>query len=233
MFFLIFSILPIALDANISVQDSINTAIFEYDKGNYKKVVEILQSVVSDTRLAPDDEINARTYLAFSYVALGNIQEAKNQFIIILKKKDRFSLNPEFVSPKIINVFNEAEKTLKKPMENKIIKIKSAPESTVRCLLKSSVFPGWGQLARGDKKKGTILIGAFSVSFVALALSHFACISAKDSYMKATTQQDIDYQYSRYNFAYKTRYIIFEVNLFVWGYSAIDILLSEPKGNIE
>jgi len=164
---------------------------------------------------------------------LGNIQEAKNQFITILKKKDRFSLNPEFVSPKIINVFNEAEKTLKKPMKNKIIKIKSAPESTFRCLLKSSVFPGWGQLARGDKKKGTVLIGAFSVSFAALALSHLACTSAKDSYMKATTQQDIDYQYSRYNFAYKTRYIIFEVNLFVWGYSAIDILLSEPKGNIE
>lgn len=191
----------------------------------------ILEEIIKDTTIIVDEEINARTYLAFSYVALDKRAEAKAQFITLLKKKEGFSLNPEFVSPKIIEVFKEAEKMVKEPVT--IIKIKKPPSGLTECLVKSSLLPGWGQLARGENKKGSFLIGAFSVSIAALSLSHLACLSARNSYMNAVTKSDIEYQYSRYNFTYKTRYIMMEISLCVWLYSLTDIFLTEPKKNIE
>lgn len=209
-----------------TVHESINKAIILYDAGNFTGAITVLESVLEDTTLALDDEISSRTYLAFSYVACGKRAEAKEQFVTILRQKEGFSLNPEFVSPKIIEVFEEAEKMVKEPQTNNIITIKRHP-GLRECLVKSSLFPGWGQHARGEDKKGKFLMGAFSVSVTALALSHLAYLSAESSYMSAETKSDIEHQYSRYNFAYKTRYIMFETSLLIWVYAVTDLFLTE------
>lgn len=155
--------------------------------------------------------------------------EAKSEFIKILKKNKNFCLNPEFVSPKIIDVFEKAEKSFETGNSNNVIKIRKTPPSNTQCLVKSTLFPGWGQISRGESKKGKLLMGTFSVSLAALALSHFAYLSAENSYLSAVTKSDIEYQYSRYNFAYKARYITAEISLFIWLYGISDILLDEPK----
>jgi len=209
----------------------LNKATLLYDAGEYEKVIEILKSVTTDTTITREEEINARTYLAFSFVAMDKKTEAKNQFIIILKKEAGFSLNPEFVSPKIMEVFNEAEKMIKKPQANNIIKIKKPPPGTMHCLIKSSLFPGWGQLTRREERKGKLLMGSFVVSITALALSQLAYLSAENSYENAVTKSDIDYQYSRYNFTYKTRYIISEITVFLWIYSVTDIFIGKGEHN--
>jgi tetratricopeptide (TPR) repeat protein len=226
--FFLFSIFSF-LYGEKSNKDNINKAILLYDNGEYKNVVDILQKLVQDTTISLEDEINARTYLSFSYIALGRKTEAKAQFIKILKKNKNFSLNPEFVSPKIMEVFEEAKKSIETGNSNNIIKIRKTPPSTTHCLVKTTLFPGWGQISRGEGNKGKFLIGAFSVSLAALALSHFAYLSAENSYLSAVTKSDIEYQYSRYNFAYKARYITAEISLFIWLYGVSDILLDEHK----
>lgn len=214
-------------------QERLNKAILIYDEGNFQEASNILEEIIEDTIITRDEEISARTYLAFSYVARGKRMEAKKQFIKILKLNEDFSLNPEFVSPKIIKVFKEAEKMTKKPDTEKIIKMKIKPPSTAQCLVKSSLLPGWGQVSRGEKKKGNFLIGAFTVSLAALTLSHLAYLSAENSYMNAEIKSDIEYQYSRYNFTYKTRYIMMEVSLFIWLYAVTDIFMTEPQKELE
>jgi hypothetical protein len=208
------------------VHESINRAIILYDGGNFGEAIDVLESVLEDTTLALDDEISSRTYLAFSYVACGERAQAKEQFVTILRKQEGFSLNPEFVSPKIIEVFKEAEKMVKEPETNNIISIKKVP-STTECLVKSSLFPGWGQHSRGEGKKGKFLMGAFSVSLAAFTLSHLAYLSAESSYMNAETSSDIEYQYSRYNFAYKARYVMAETSILIWVYAITDIFLTD------
>jgi hypothetical protein len=208
------------------VHESINKAIILYDAGNFTEAIDVLEGVLVDTTLALEDEISSRTYLAFSYVACGKNEDAKEQFVIILGKQEGFSLNPEFVSPKIIEVFREAEKMVEEPNTNNIITIKNIP-STTQCLVKSSLFPGWGQHARGEGKKGKFLMGAFSVSLAALTLSHLAFLSAESSYMNAETRSDIEHQYSRYNFAYKARYVMVETSILIWLYGITDILLTD------
>ncbi len=213
------------------MHENINKAIILYDAGNFSDAIDVLESVLQDTTLALEDEISARTYLAFSYVACGKRVDAKEQFVIILKRQEGFSLNPEFVSPKIIEVFKEAEKMVKEPETNNIITIKKVPSKT-ECLVKSSLFPGWGQHVRGEDKKAKFLMGAFSVSLAALTLSHLAYLSSESSYMNAETKSDIEHQYSRYNFAYKTRYVMMETSLLIWLYAVTDLFLTEtPKDN--
>jgi hypothetical protein len=212
--------------AATTIHENINKAIILYDAGNFSDAIDVLEIVLQDTTLALEDEISARTYLAFSYVAFGQKTEAKEQFVTILKKQEGFSLNPEFVSPKIIEVFREAEKMVKEPETNNIITIRKIP-STTECLVKSSLFPGWGQHARGEGKKGKFLMGAFSVSLAALTLSHLAYLSAESSYMNAETRSDIEHQYSRYNFAYKARYVMAETSILIWVYAITDIFLTD------
>ncbi len=209
-----------------TVHEDINRAIILYDGGNFSDAIIVLESVLEDTTLALDDEIGSRTYLAFSYVACGKRVEAKEQFITILRKQEGFSLNPEFVSPKIIEVFEEAEKMVKEPQTNNIITIEKHA-SMSECLVKSCLFPGWGQHARGENKKGKVLMGAFSVSLAALTLSHLAYLSAESSYMSAETRSDIEHQYNRYNFAYKSRYVMLETSILIWVYAVTDLFLTE------
>jgi hypothetical protein len=216
-----------AVSANAeTVHEHINRAIILYDAGNFSEAIHVLEMVVQDTTLALEDEISARTYLAFSYVACDRRAESKEQFVTILRKQKGFSLNPEFVSPKIIEVFREAEKMVQEPETNRIITIKRVP-GTTECLVKSSLFPGWGQHSRGEQKKGKFLMGAFSVSLAALTLSHLAYLSAENSYMNAETRSDIAHQYSRYNFAYKTRSLMVQTSLLIWLYGITDIFLTE------
>jgi hypothetical protein len=220
--------IPSLIHCTEGIEEKLSEAILLYDEGNFQEASIVLKEIIQDTTATEEEEICARTYLAFSLVARDLHHQAKSQFIEILKIKKDFFLNPEFVSPKIIEVFKEAEKVVQRNNSGQIILTKESPPSMTRCLVKSSVLPGWGQISRGENKKGRFLIGAFSVSLAALTLSHLAYLSAENNYMNAETRSDIEYQYSRYNFTYKTRYVLMEVSLFIWLYSMTDIFLNEP-----
>jgi hypothetical protein len=223
-----------SVPAILSAQESnyLGRVVAAYERGYYQEVVVNVQEALVDTSaFNPSDLLYLRTYLAFSLVALNQDDAAVAVFKQMLLVKPKMDLNPEFVSPKIINVFKRAQLEMAQTSgqagwQQGMLFEKGRPGKT-SCLWRSSLWPGWGQTYRGEMKKGKFLkwsslgiAGALGGLWLGTYLSH-------QSYLDATEPSVIEARYNNYNRWYRTRN--FGINLAVsfWIYSALDIMLTD------
>jgi len=81
----------------------------DYFMGDYLGAVKNLQKAVA-LGLRGDDHVSkAHRFLAYSYVALNERNKAKDSFREALKVDPEMRLDPVYVSPKIIDVFEEVK----------------------------------------------------------------------------------------------------------------------------
>lgn len=81
--------------------------ISEYFTGDYRGAVKNLQRSVTLGLKDKDDISKAHRFLAYSYVALNERKKAKDSFRRALIADPKLTLDPVYVSPKIIEVFEE------------------------------------------------------------------------------------------------------------------------------
>jgi len=134
-----------------------------YKSFNYSKVIELSQPLLSGNTLAKEEIIELQTMNAVSYYSLNDESSARKSFIEILKLDSNYSLDPAFISPKIITLFENTKKDFnqiyiekqeninddKRNEDNtgKPIQNHSANNSY---LLQSIILPGWGQIGRAS-----------------------------------------------------------------------------------
>jgi hypothetical protein len=211
---------------------SMNVIIQAYEKGYFQDVITLARQSLEDTAgFQPDDIIYLRTYLAFSLVAMGQDDEAVKCFNKILIAKPKMELNPEFVSPKIIEVFKRAQieyfRTTSPSNWNSSLMFEKGRPGKIQALWRSALLPGWGQSIRGDFKKGrTLKWGSMGMAAVT-GLVFLGTYINHQNYLDATESDRIQAKYKIYDRWYRARY--FTVNLAVsfWSYNLIDIIISE------
>ncbi len=81
--------------------------ISEYLIGDYRGAVKNLERSVTVGLKGKDDVSRAHRFLAYSYVALNERKKAKDSFRKALSADPELTLDPVYVSPKIIEVFEE------------------------------------------------------------------------------------------------------------------------------
>jgi len=199
-----------------------------YTDGNYKDVVAYSDSILKQDSLNNQEEVYLRTYKAYSLVALMKPEKAKNEFIKILNIDSTYTLNPDIVSPKIINVFNEVKgKWLRSKIPIKIPgKNSPSPPPTPPSSFVKYTFPGAYQTYLGNKKKGNILKWSFLSSISSLIITESGYLYTHYMYEKQTEQSEIDKWYTWYNFFYKTRRLSFDITISIFLYNIIDVSLS-------
>ena len=85
-----------------------------YKAGEYQRSMEVLQEALSSgDRLSPEERVEAYKYTAFDQVALGDPAGARASFRQALQLAPNLTLDPTFVPPKIISVFEEARAGLR------------------------------------------------------------------------------------------------------------------------
>lgn len=201
-----------------------------YYGGNYQKTIEKIDSVLQHTKEIPDSVlIKLYTYQAFSYVALDKKEQALNSFRYLLILNPKQELDPRFVSPKIIEIFEESKR-----LKGDSIKIMPSPIVSVdhRTLLKESalrslMYPGLGQLYKKDRAKAYMFLSLETVSIVGLVASHFLVNSSHQKYLDAREQNEIDRRYQIYSFWYKARIGFAISSSSVWIMNYIDATLSK------
>lgn len=190
--------------AQKSQQDRIVQEIkSEYESGNiYETEILALKALHSQEKYTSNNLFEIHKYLAFCYVALGKRESAVNEFLELLEIDSDYRFNPKLISPKIIEVFNIAlEKYEKSRFEPHI----SAEAIQIKASMRSLIFPGLGQIHKGEKRKGYILIGAEALSMSALVFFHWQYEVSHDAYLDAVVPDDIENKYERYNLYYKLR----------------------------
>jgi len=165
----------------------------------------------------------------------GNLPEANAQFEQALSIDRTAQLDSVYVSPKIINFFNDLmvsynSRTKTDDTEKSIqYRYLVQPDPRPAATLRSMILPGWGQLYKNDKRKGYILVSSTATVTVATALFHFLQKDAHDQYLKATDPTTIEQKYDKYNSFYKLRNNTAIIAGGIWLYAFFDALLAEPK----
>jgi len=193
--------------------------ILLYDRGEYGKVVTLARRTLFDRDYDKGEEIPIRTYLAFSLVALERNEEAKDVFLQILSMAPDYYLDPDFVSPKIIQVFREAQKEYFASLKEKEEKEPIPPPSW-----KDYLIPGRYQKNYGNKKRGEFLRTGAVISAGGLALSHLLYLYTHNLYLSKKDPEEVIRYYNYYNYSYKTRRFFFDLVLLFWMYNAFDLL---------
>lgn len=214
---------------------SINDVIISYETGEYATAIlsgeEILKK--SGEAMEKKDLINVETYLAFSYVAIGDTVNAQKYFENILMLDRNYSLNAEFVSPKIINVFNKSRERVNVLIQNSpdyysVTKEAQASKySRTNLLLKSLALPGWGQHDRGETVKSTAMGAIYIAGLAATVGSLVGTFDARSKYQQAETTDDAARLYDTYNNLSKLNRVSFDITLSLFIFNIYDILWSK------
>jgi len=199
-----------------------------YTDGNYKDVIAYSDSMLKQDSLSSKEEVYLRTYRAYAFVALTKRKKAKNEFVAILNMDSTYTLNPDIVSPKIINVFNEVKNEWLKSKIPVNFPEKNAekPPPMPPSSFATYTFPGTYQNYIGNRKKGKILRWGFLIGLGAAGITQGGYYYTRYMYLQQRNQSDIDKWYSWYNFFYKAGKISFNFTTFIFIYNIIDVSLS-------
>lgn len=83
--------------------------IDNYFKGKYDEAVTEINSALEKGLKEKEDKLKAHRFLAYTYVAKDEKDEAKREFKKALEIDPKMELDPVYVSPKIIEVFKEVK----------------------------------------------------------------------------------------------------------------------------
>ncbi len=213
--------------------DSTLTAIKSlYDSGSYVSAELQARRVLEDKRVSDSLRIQLEKYLAFALVAQGKNESAVEHFINALRLDSSLTLDPVLTSPKILGVFETARRQLRlEVVGSKQVK-PSTPANAVSIsrgpTFRAILFPGWDQLYRGRKTKGTVLLALGGVAAVASVASDLVRRDARTKYLQATTPSLAESRYKTYNTYYKTEVYSISAFVIVYVYSEVDAFLDLP-----
>ncbi len=167
--------------------------------------------------------------------AQGEEVEARRQFEAALSLNPHLTLDPLLVSPKIIAFFEEVKRTWTPP-EAGASPTEAPPRYVVvpdprpAAALRSMLVPGWGQLYKGERRKGRWLLGAWVGTAGATAAAHLARARAEDAYLAAREPDRIADRYQRFDRWHKLRNNLALAAAGVWVVSYVDALVAPGDG---
>lgn len=210
--------------------DVVNQVINLYVEGKFKDAeVTALRALQDEQDLADVDRAELYRILGFTYVAQGESVKAKRQFIAWLEIDSLASLDPLYISPKIRRVFDEAHeefilrKTQKNPPDYEDIQLR------IMAAKRSLIFPGLGQINRGQQVKGYSLLASEIVLLGAFVYCQVNVDRARDRYLSETDPALMQDRYDEYNLFYHGRNATALLALGVYVYSLLDALYFPPS----
>jgi tetratricopeptide (TPR) repeat protein len=232
-----FSIIVLSIIQISYAQISIAKIESLYNQGQYQQVVDVADSALRSSPNLPDSILtNLYTYQAFSYVALDKKDQAINIFRYLLIINPILDLDPKFISPKIIEAFEEAKRlkgdtlTIKPttfiPVQN-IVQTLPADHDIRMRMIRSLLYPGLGQLYQHKKAKGYIFLTGETISLAGLVTSYFLTNSAHQKYLNNRNITQMDNLYNNYAQWYKIRVGFTFSSIGLWLLNYIDATISK------
>ena len=202
---------------------------FEYD------TARTLARAALDAYQDPEDLSEVLLILGLISYSENRELEAELQFKEALRLNRNVRLDPLLVSPTILTFFEDVKGRMEQegPEESLdpgvVPRYVLVPDRRSEAVLRSMVLPGWGQLHKGDRTKGIVLLGAWGFTAAGSVTAHVLRLQARDDYLAATTTEDTVDLYDTFNERHKLRNALLLGAAAVWVASYIDALLVDSR----
>lgn len=210
----------IPIETKLSLVESL------YNQAQYQQVIVTIDSIFRTTKELSDTIlVQLYTYQAFAYVALDRKELAKITFRYLLMLNPRLTLDPRYVSPKIIEIFEESKRQIGDTMRLIPIVYPNPKINNRIVKVRSLIYPGLGQLSVKQKTKGYLFISTETASLLGLIVSHFMTNSTHQEYLNNRNLSEMDVKYDKYSFWYKCRIGFAISSISIWLLNYIDASL--------
>jgi len=200
-----------------------------YRNLNFVEVINTGRQFLQSTKSVPPADLIAITELmALSFYQMGEIDSASTYFLSLLSIDPKHELDPIQTSPKIIQFYEQLKKEFLEREEKQAVpsyrKYIFLKDPRPAAAWRSAIFPGWGQIFKGQNKKGLVVGGMFSTLFTATVISWVQEKRFHDRYLAARQPADIENKYKLYNNWYKARRYLTVLTFSSWVYAFVDAL---------
>lgn len=208
---------------------AVDEVIRLYDEGKFRDAeVTALRALQSPQKPARVDQAILHKYLAFSYVAMGDAEKARNEFLNLLELDPLARLDSLYISPKIIAVFREAQQGYRSQRQQSRPPDLTHLNLQIAAVKRSLLFPGLGQLYRKQQVKGYSLLASEVVFLGSFIFCQVQYDQARDRYLAETNPSKMQRLYDDVNLYYRGRYASAILAAGVYLYSLFDVLYFPP-----
>ena len=165
-------------------------------------------------------------YLALAQASQGKESEAQRTFASLLLIKPDYRFDTSEISPKIKRLFDKVVldsiplQTSDSILPSYLIQTDRRSEY----ILKSIIYPGWGQLEQGQKR-GYLWGALFSVAILGSGVSSYMAYRSQAEYLDTTDPEDIESAYDNFNQWYQLRNTFYAVTFATYTINLADISL--------
>ncbi len=201
-----------------------------YQALDYEKAQALAQTALAAFE-APEDLAQVHVVLGLIAFSQNDQRTATRQFTDALVLDPAVELDALLVSPKAMDFFNDIRTGLAQAGRAESLPAETAPryilvqDRRAEAALRSMVLPGWGQLYKGQRAKGRLLIGVWGVAVAGTVTSHILRQQSFDTYIEAGPE-DVEQRYDTFNRWHKTRNTLVLGAIAVWVYSYLDALIA-------
>lgn len=227
-------------------QDSLTQIEAKLKSFDYEAVIELSQQLLEGKEtLPPAQQVEVLRMRTIAFYSLGDMKQALNAYLEIIRIEPAFRFDPLKTSPKIIGFFEDINANFLRenpaafppdsseqlpggtpPGLNRDIRAPLTAGTVTRSLL----LPGWGHWRRGARLKGGIL-AFLGTGTLAGSVYYFARTRTLEKrYLSRNDPGEIEPAYQDYNAAYHKRNALLAGYALVWLYSQLDLLyFSRPE----
>jgi hypothetical protein len=203
-----------------------------YNAGSYLSAEVEARRLLEYANLNDTAYAEIHKYIAFSLIAQGKTDLAKERFVMLLSVCPTYSLDPVLTSPKILVVFNEALQaflsTKKTGQESSTIPMVSGK---LAVSYRTMLFPGWEQLHDGRKTPGTIFLCAGIATLASALTCELLRNSARIDYLAEKDPLAFDNKYNVYNRYYRAEIASFIAFGLTYIASEIDVFTASSNSS--
>ena len=204
-----------------------------YSSGSYLSAEVEARRLLEYANLNDTAYAEIHKYIAFSLIAQGKSELAKERFAMLLSLFPTYALDPVLTSPKILVIFNEAKRSFlfsKKP--NQETKKIPADASGLPISYRTILFPGWEQLYTGRKTYGTIFLSVGILTLGSGIAFEFLRSNAHQDYLSEHNTLIIDEKYKTYNRYYKAEIVSFVAFAITYIASEFDVFAASNNSAV-
>ncbi len=210
-----------------------------YNELNYTEAeIKAKAALENYQNLSSSQLTDVHKILGLIYYSQNKSAESRRQFEIALSLNQDLKLDPLFVSPKILAFYTQikAERQLSQQQNSDVqnqVRYVLVNDPRPAAAMRSMILPGWGQVYKGDKRKGFILAGLWGLGITGSVITHLAKQDAEDKYLAETNPAQIDSRFNSFNRLHKLRNNLLLFSAGVWLFSYVDAITKNKAAEVE